>query len=149
MDSWGFLSRHRMNADHVPFGIEDEGDVTIVADGEFFAKDLSAVGTDAASLFSTVLAGEINERAAATGSAAFHLAKSSGAAGIPRVHGTGERPHFQLGSFTVQFGARERLEFDLQHAFIKGFRAGHLGYINFKPADRITFWIHDDVLLVF
>ena len=119
-----------MQPDHVPLGVRDQRDETVLADGEFLFEYTAARRHHARGLRGAVLAREINQRAPSTRRAAWHMNERTGRAIARVVHS--ERPHFQLWS-------RKFFELRSEDVFVKRLRAIHVLNIDFKPTDRIVF----------
>ena len=114
------------------FGVVDEGDEAVLADGEFFFEDASAVFGGAAGFDGAVEAGEVDDNGIAGGAfGAWHFDEGAGGAGEVAGHGEGE--HFDGG-------AVEGLEFYLEDGFVEGMGAGEVIDVDFEPADGEALW---------
>ena len=73
----GRVSLHRMQANHIAFGIANERNKTIFANGEFFLDDLTPVFLDPASFDGAVDTGEIHQSAVAARCNTLHFHKEN------------------------------------------------------------------------
>lgn len=131
-----------MQADSVAFGIAGDGNVPVFTDGEFFLENHTASGCHASSFRRAVFAGKVDDGATGSCGTAVHPAKGTVAAGGVWRHIAGKHPHFQAISFALDSRSREGLQLNLKDRLVEGFGAGHVVGVDFKPADRIAFWIH-------
>lgn len=129
-----------MEADQVPFGIVNERDKAVIADGEFLFKYFAAVLGGAGCFDSTIETAKVYYHSIAGRTAAIHFYESTGATGEITFHGEGE--HFDDRAI-------KGLEFNLENVFVKDAGAGEIIDVNFKPADGISLWVHDGMVADF
>ena len=120
---------HGVKADHVAFSVVDEGDVAVVADGEFGFVDFTSIVGGVLGFGGTVVGVEVNDGSTHARFDAPHMDEGAGTARGIVVHGEG--PHFD--DRTGEFG-----KLDFENGFVKFFGAIHVLHVDLKPADNVV-----------
>src|ERR1035438_8845153 len=128
-----------MKANHVAFGVNDQGDESILANRKLILEYLTTIFHGACCLDGTVLTTKIYNRAAAARILAFHFNQSSGTS-------IAFRPPRK--SQHLDDGTRQGSELDLKSLLVKRLRSFHVLNIYFKPTDWVSLIYHRCILLM-
>jgi hypothetical protein len=132
-------SAMRVQANHVAFGIMNERNETVLADGEFLFEDFAPVLRGPRRFFRAINASKVNNHGIAGGPAVTrHLDKRACASGQFAFHGESE--HFNDGTI-------KGLKLDVQNVLVKALRPCQVINVDLKPANWISFRNHGTILL--
>src|SRR5712692_1284006 len=118
-----------MQANHVAFSIDDQRDVAVLADGEFFLFYLAA-GTRRSRCFNCAIrATEVDQNTVCARRKARHPNQGTWCARALCLHRKG--PY-------VDFWTVELRKLNAKYALIKRLRATHVLHVDFEPANRVV-----------